>query len=111
MSNVLKFPVQEPRREPTELEKMVEQELVDLGADVEMARTITQRMERFLELAAFEFDMRMKVSKECLAEMNQNVFPVISEMQASVQETMSEILTERVMHEIQLYNLELKAGR
>ncbi|MGQ5487052.1 hypothetical protein ACUHZR_19700, partial [Photobacterium damselae subsp. piscicida] len=64
MSNVLKFPVQEPRREPTELEKMVEQELVDLGADVEMARTITQRMERFLELAAFEFDMRMKVSKE-----------------------------------------------
>ncbi|MGQ5486671.1 hypothetical protein ACIPOR_14975 [Photobacterium damselae subsp. piscicida] len=43
--------------------------------------------------------------------MNQNVFPVISEMQASVQETMSEILTERVMHEIQLYNLELKAGR
>ncbi|HIF9382892.1 TPA: hypothetical protein ACX6RR_002724 [Photobacterium damselae] len=111
MSNVLKFPVQEPRREPTELEKMVEQELVDLGADVEMARIITQRMERFLELAAFEFDMRMKVSKECLDEMNQNVFPVISEMQASVQETMSEILTERVMHEIQLYNLELKAGR
>lgn len=63
----------------------------------------------FLALASFEFDLKMQVSKNCLDEMNQNVFPVISDMQASMRDTMNEMLTERVLHEIRLYNLERHA--
>ena len=51
----------------------------------------------------------MKVSKNCLDEMNQNVFPVISNMQESMRNTMNDMLTERVLHEIRLYNLEQHA--
>ncbi|WP_419207285.1 hypothetical protein ACN08N_17720 [Photobacterium leiognathi subsp. mandapamensis] len=111
MSNILTFPVKEQPKERTPLETIVEQELLDLGADQYMINVVIERMEKFLALASFEFDLKMKVSKECLEEMNENVFPAISEMQASVRDTMNEILTERVLHEIRLYNLEMQAVR
>lgn len=109
MSNILAFPVKEQPRDRTPLELIVEQELLDLGADSYMINVVIQRMEKFLALASFEFDLKMQVSKNCLDEMNQNVFPVISDMQASMRDTMNEMLTERVLHEIRLYNLERHA--
>ncbi|EAS65490.1 MULTISPECIES: hypothetical protein [Photobacterium] len=111
MSNILTFPVKEQPRERTPLETIVEQELLDLNADQYMIDVVLERMEKFLALASFEFDLKMKVSKECLDEMHENVFPAISEMQASVRDNMNEILTERVLHEIRLYNLEMQAVR
>ncbi len=41
--------------------------------------------------------------------MNQSVFPVISDMQASMRETMNEMLTICKRYEIRLYNLERHA--
>jgi hypothetical protein len=109
MSNILAFPVKEQPRDRTPLELIVEQELLDLGADSYMIDIVIERMEKFLVLASFEFDLKMKVSKHCLDEMNQNVFPVISDMQESMRNTMNDMLTERVLHEIRLYNLEQHA--
>ncbi|PSW05115.1 hypothetical protein [Photobacterium lipolyticum] len=109
MSNIIAFPVKEQPRELTPLEQIVEQELLDIGADHQMARVIIERMEKFLSLASFEFGMSMKVSKECVEEMRKSVFPAISQMEVNIKDAMGELLTERVLHEIQLYQLEQQA--
>jgi len=109
MSNILTFPVKEKPKERTPLELIVEHELLDLGADQYMIDVVIERMGKFLSLASFEFDLKMNVSKECIEEMNKNVFPAISDMQESVRDAMNEILTERVLHEIRIYKLEIQA--
>ncbi|MEH6532965.1 MAG: hypothetical protein V7735_16715 [Photobacterium frigidiphilum] len=109
MSNIIAFPVKEQPKELSPLEVVVEQELLDIGADPMMARVIVERMEKFLVLASFEFDMTMSVSKECVDEMRESVFPAITKMETNIKDAMSELMTERVLHEIQLYRLEQQA--
>lgn len=108
MTNIVKFPL---RKEDTpsvdaDMSEMVREELSYLSSDQNMIDTVVERMAGFTEI--LDFDLEAMIEVDDNGVVMDSVIQQIQDLQSRYDEVIANLVSERILHEIQLYHLSKK---
>ncbi|WP_039849645.1 MULTISPECIES: hypothetical protein [Grimontia] len=108
MPTVIPFPAEggsrcEPQNSP--MTEMIREELNQLSSNEYMVNCIMERMKPFIATLDCDLSLDMEITEENEAGVMQMI-PSIQDLQSRFDGIISEIISERILHEIHLFHLE-----
>lgn len=85
--------------------EMIRDELNQLSNNTFMVESILERMKPFIATLDYDLGVDLEVTDENEAALMQ-VIPAVQELQAKFDDIISEVISERILHEIHLFHLQ-----
>lgn len=88
-----------------DLTTMIYQEISHLSSDKQMIDCIMMRIKNFITILDFDLNLDIEITTEN-EEAIKEIIPEIQYLQKRFDNIISSVISERILHEIQLYHIE-----
>ncbi|PMN92594.1 hypothetical protein [Enterovibrio norvegicus] len=107
MPTVIAFPTKSAPTSPQScaVTEMIKEELSYLSSNEHMINCILERMKPFIATLDFDLGLDIEINEENQQAM-MDIIPAVQAMQARFDDIISDIISERILHEIHMFHIE-----